>query len=102
MEGVVDYHGKSNNWIIPWFTHTPRWDTKKALDDRNMTQKQLAKNMVMTEQHVSRVIKGKTNISGSFAKKLEYAWGIPASFWMNLQRNYDLELAEYEDRNNIS
>ena len=28
--------------------------------------------------------------------------GIPASFWMNLQKNYDLELAEYEDINNIS
>lgn len=75
---------------------------REALHDRNMTQKRLAKNVGMTEQHVSRVIKGKTNISGSFAKKLEYALGIPASFWMNLQKNYDLELAEYEDRNNIS
>jgi len=45
---------------------------------------------------------GKTNISGSFAKRLEYALGIPASFWMNLQKNYDLELAEYEDRNNLT
>lgn len=75
---------------------------REALDDRNMTQKQLAANVGMTEQHVSRVIKGKTDISGSFAKKLEYALGIPASFWMNLQKNYDLELAEYEDRNNIT
>lgn len=75
---------------------------REALDDRNMTQKQLAANVGMTEQHVSRVIKGKTNISGPFAKKLEYALGIPASFWMNLQKNYDLELAEYEDRNNIT
>lgn len=75
---------------------------RESLDDRNMTQKQLAANVGMTEQHVSRVIKGKTNISGSFAKKLEYALGIPASFWLNLQKNYDLELAEYEDRNNIT
>jgi len=75
---------------------------KEALEDRAMTQKQLAQSIGMTEQHISRIIKGKTNISGRCAKKLEYALGIPASFWMNLQRNYDLELAEYQDRNNIS
>ena len=74
---------------------------KEALEDRGITQKQLAKSVGMTEQHISRVIQGRNNISGAFARKLEYALGIPASFWMNLQRNYDLDLAEYEDRMSI-
>lgn len=75
---------------------------KEALQDREMTQKRLAEKVGMTEQHISRVIKGSNNISASFAKKLEYVLAIPASFWLNLQKNYDLELAEYEDQNSIS
>ena len=29
-----------------------------------------------------------------FANRLEYALGVPASFWMNLQSNYDKEVFE--------
>ena len=38
----------------------------------------------------------------SFAKKMEYALGIDASFWINLQANYDKELADFEELNEIS
>ena len=37
-----------------------------------------------------------------FAKKLEYALGIDASFWINLQANHDKELADFEEVNGIS
>ena len=32
--------------------------------------------------------------SGKFAYALEYALGVPKTFWLNLQANYDAEIAD--------
>lgn len=74
----------------------------EILEDREMTQKELAVRSGVTEKHVSTIIKGLKPISVAYAKKLEYALGIDASFWINLQANYDKELLEFEEVNNIS
>ena len=74
----------------------------EILEDREMSQKELAIRTGMTEKHISTVVKGQKNISVAFAKKLEYALGIDASFWINLQANYDKELLEFEEVNNIT
>ena len=67
-----------------------------------MTQRELSIRTGMTEKHISTVIHGQKNISPTFARRLEYATGIEASFWMNLQANYDRELIEFEDFNSIT
>lgn len=74
----------------------------EILEDREMSQKELAIRTGMTEKHISTVVKGQKNISVAFAKKLEYALGVDASFWINLQANYDRELLEFEEVNNIT
>lgn len=74
----------------------------EILEDRGMSQKELAIRTGVTEKHVSTVVKRQKNISVAFAKKLEYALGIDASFWINLQANYDRELLEFEEVNNIT
>ena len=74
----------------------------EILEDREMSQKELAVRTGMTEKHISTVVKGQKNVSIAFAKKLEYALGIDASFWINLQANYDRELLEFEEVNNIT
>ena len=75
---------------------------QEILADREMSQRELAVRTGVTEKHISTVLSGQKNISASFAKKLEYAFGIETSFWMNLQANYDRELLEFEELNNIS
>lgn len=75
---------------------------KEILDERGMSQKELALRTGVTESHVSSVINGRKGISVKFAKKLEYALGVDTSFWINLQANYDKELADFEDINMIS
>lgn len=75
---------------------------REILEDREMSQKELAIRTGMTEKHISTVVKCQKNISVAFAKKLEYALGIDASFWINLQANYDRELLEFEEVNNIT
>ena len=64
---------------------------QEFIEDRNMSQKELAIRCGVSEKYVSTVLNGKKDISLSFAKKLEYALGINTIFWMNLQANYDKE-----------
>ncbi len=74
---------------------------KEVLEDRNMTQEELAIRTGFSAKHVSEVISGKKNISSKFANRLEYALSIPTSFWINLQGIYDSQILELEKQNNI-
>lgn len=74
----------------------------EMIQDRNISQKELAIRTGFTEKHVSTVINGQKNISAEFAMRLEYALGVPASFWRNLQTNYDLEVVSFNEKHNIS
>ena len=93
---------KSMNGLSRDLIIHPGETLQEVLEDRKMTQKELAGRTGVTEKHVSKIVNGKGNISSSFAKKLEYALGIKASFWMKLQSNYDQELLEFEEFNNVS
>jgi HTH-type transcriptional regulator/antitoxin HigA len=75
---------------------------EEILTDKDMSQKELAVRTGVTEKHISTIIKGSKPISVAFAKKLEYALGVDASFWINLQSNYDREILEFEELNQIS
>ncbi len=88
--------------LSPDFIIHPGETLTEVLEDMEMSQKELAVRTGMTEKHISTVVKGQKSISVAFAKKLEYALGIDASFWINLQANYDRELLEFEEVNNIT
>lgn len=94
---VTKETGLSRDYIIH-----PGETLQEILEDREMSQKELAIRCGVSEKHVSTVLSGKKNISSDFAKKLEYALGIDAIFWMNLQNNYDNEILKFEEVNNIT
>ncbi len=73
-----------------------------VLEERGITQAELAMRTGVTAAYVSNVIAGKKDISAKFAFALEYALGVPKSFWLNLQANYDAELLEYNEANTIT
>lgn len=73
-----------------------------VLDERGLTQVELAARTGVTPAYISKVISGKKNISANFAMSLEYALGVPKSFWLNLQANYDAELLEYNEEHTIT
>lgn len=72
------------------------------LEDRGITQTELATRTGVTPAYVSSVIAGKKDISANFALALEYALDVPKSFWLNLQANYDAELLEVNKAQTIS
>ena len=65
---------------------------KEVLENKNMSQKELVLRTGVSAKYISSVLRGKKNISASFAKKLEYALNIEAEFWVNLQNSYDKEI----------
>ena len=73
-----------------------------VLEERGLTQAELAARTGVTPAYISNVISGKKNISANFAMSLEYALGVPKSFWLNLQANYDAELLEYNEEHTIT
>lgn len=93
---VANQTGLSRDLIIH-----PGVTLSEVLEERGMTQKELAARTGFTEKHISSIVKGKKKISFNFAKSLEYAFNINYKFWINLQVNYDNDLREYEDRNQI-
>ena len=74
---------------------------KEILEDRNMTQDELAIRTGYSSKHISEIISGKKNISSKFANSLEYVFNIPTEFWINLQGIYDKEVIELEKINQI-
>lgn len=75
---------------------------REVLEDRKMTQSELALRTGVSPKHISTVLSGEKSISVSFAKKLEYALNIDADFWMNLQNAYDKEIIEFDELNSIT
>ena len=84
MEDTDNTVGMSRNLIIH-----PGETLAEALEERIMTQSELAARTGMSELYIEQVIKGQQDITSEFASKLEGAFGIESLFWMNLQKNYD-------------
>lgn len=92
--------GNVNGLSIDLLVH-PGETIKEVLEEKKMSQEELAIRTEYSPKHISEVVRGKKDISSEFANRLEYALGIPASFWMNLQSNYDKEVFEINSLSNI-
>ena len=92
--------GNVNGLSLDLLVH-PGETIKEVLEEKKMSQEELAIRTEYSPKHISEVVRGKKDISSEFANRLEYALGIPASFWMNLQSNYDKEVFEINSLSNI-
>jgi addiction module HigA family antidote len=59
-----------------------------------ISQHQLALNMRVSPQKINHLARGKRGISADTALRLALALGTTAEFWMGLQSDYDLEMAQ--------
>lgn len=75
---------------------------KEHIENINMSQIDLAKRTGLTQKHISEIINAKSPISQETALKLENVLGIPASFWNNLESNYQETLARIEAEQKIN
>ncbi|MHB1155652.1 MAG: HigA family addiction module antitoxin [Phycisphaerales bacterium] len=64
------------------------------LEPMGLSVYRLAKETGISAQHLGRIISGSRNISGDTALRLGRLFGTSAKLWMELQSQYDLDMAE--------
>jgi addiction module HigA family antidote len=73
----------------------------EALQDRGMTQAELANRMARPPKTINEIIKGKTAITADTAIQLERTLGISAGFWSGLEARYREHVARQAAREQL-
>jgi addiction module HigA family antidote len=63
------------------------------LTPRGMSQSELARRAKTTAAKINEIVNGKRGVSAAFALALEEVLGTPASLWLSLQAEYELDQA---------
>lgn len=68
---------------------------KEELEDANMSAAELARNLGVPHNRFTEIIRGSRSITGDTALRLAHWFGTAPQFWLNLQAQYDLRIAEH-------
>ena len=63
------------------------------LVELNKTSAELARELHVPANRISQLVAGKRAMTADTALRLERRLGVSATFWMNLQKRYELDLA---------
>jgi addiction module HigA family antidote len=83
--------------IVSW----PGETLADVLEERQMTQVELAERMGRPKKTINEIIQGKTGITPEMALQLEHVLHIPATFWNNRQLQYAEYLAKQAERDRL-
>lgn len=67
---------------------------RDILEETGMSQADLARRMGRPPNKINQIVQGKKAITAETALELESVLGLPASFWMNREQNYQLALSQ--------
>jgi addiction module HigA family antidote len=67
---------------------------KELLDELNLSQYRLARELGVPAMRINYVVKGKRPITAELALRLGRYFGQSPRYWMNLQSRYDMDVAE--------
>ncbi len=79
---------KDKNQFKPDIAIPPGETLKEVLEHQNLKQVDFCKRLGVSEKMISQIINGLAPITPQIAFKFESVLGIPASFWINLESNY--------------
>lgn len=66
----------------------------EELNELNMSAAALARRLDVPTNRVTEILNGRRAITGDTALRLAHFFGTSAEFWLNLQKLYELRLAE--------
>ncbi|CAJ0890604.1 2740_t:CDS:2 [Entrophospora sp. SA101] len=72
---------------------------EELLKTYQITPQQLAQHLKVEENVIEELIQEKTSLTVDLAYRLYYFFGVSAEYWLNFQRNYDLET--YQEKENL-
>lgn len=81
------------NQYIPDAVSPPRETLDEVLQERGMTQAELAERTGRPRKTIHEIVRGKAAITAETALQLEKVLGISASFWMAREQHYRESLA---------
>ena len=64
----------------------------QLIEDYNVTQKEFAERLGISEVTLSKLVDGQESISNELAQKLEKLTNISMKTWLNLQNAYDVKM----------
>lgn len=76
------------NQYTPDYVSPPGETLQEVLEERGMSQAELAERTGRPKKTINEIINGKAAITPETALQLERVLGIPASFWNNRERRY--------------
>lgn len=85
--------------LVPAIATHPGLLLADEIEANEYSQIDFAKLIDLKRSQLNEIIKGKRNINADLALLLEKALGIDADFWMEAQKNYDLDKARIEAKN---
>jgi HTH-type transcriptional regulator/antitoxin HigA len=89
--------GKNHKGQPDWATH-PGEHLAEYIETNKWSQAEFARLAGMTPKLVSTIISGDNPVTAETALKLERVLGVRASFWTNLQANWDLHQAKASEK----
>jgi len=66
----------------------------EQLEALEMSAAELARNLQVPTNHITEILNGRRAITGDTALRLGHFFGTSPEFWLNLQKIYELRLAE--------
>lgn len=90
------------NEYLPTEVSPPGTTLREVLDEREISQSDLATRMGRPKKTISEIINGKASITPETALELELVLGIPATFWNARERDYRTFLARLEQARRMS
>lgn len=85
----------------PDFVSPPGGSLEDLLEEREMTQAELATRTGLSKKTVNEIINGKAAISADSAQKLELALGVPSSFWLSRETQYRDHIAKRDENKRL-
>lgn len=67
---------------------------KEFLEPMNITPEELAKGIKVNLENINQLILNKSSITAEIALRLARFFGTSPQFWLGLQTDYDLDVAE--------
>lgn len=80
----------------------PGYHISDELIERGMSQANLARALRISASRVSEIVRGRRSVNADFALRLERWMGTSADLWLNLQKTYDLRVAERDHGDDIA
>lgn len=84
------------NWQPQWAVRPGRI-LAESLEERAMSQVELARRTARPLKTINEIINGKASITADTALQLEHVLRVPARFWLNLERDYGESMARMRE-----